>query len=74
MTEISIDDLLGIIKAHPSYMEKWHDEVSANLALYIRFNSDESKKLNSLSYSAVNGNEIILDVDNNGIVHGIEII
>lgn len=73
MTEINITDLLKMIKEHPDY-EKWKDEVSVENALYISFHDQKINHLNSECYVLKNGNELILDLDSNGIVYGIEII
>jgi hypothetical protein len=73
MTEINITDLLKMIKEHPDY-EKCKDEVSVENALYISFHNQKINHLNSESYVLKNGNELILDLDSNGIVYGIEII
>lgn len=73
MAEIFINDLIKILKENPGYASRWENEVSAEKALYIRFTQEKFTALNSKEYILKNGFELILDLDDQGVVCGIEI-
>ena len=73
MAEIYIDDLINIIKENPKYSSEWENGVPAKKALYIKFHKEVVNNIQSEVYSAKNGSEIVVDLDEK-IVCGIEII
>ncbi len=66
--------LVEIIKSHPDYSE-WEKDVSADIALYIKFGTEEpgGVRLHSDDCETVTGLDLILMRDGDGKVHGVEI-
>lgn len=75
MAEINIVELIKIIKDDPNYINKWEKEVPVDQSLYIKFHDKlDVNNLKSKIFKLINGNELVIDLDDNGNVLGIEII
>ena len=73
MAQISLEELVALIKRAPEYHRRWELDVPAEQALYIRFGSAERVKVRSEVLEAANGSEIVLDREEDGRVVGFEI-
>lgn len=75
MALIKIKELIEIIRTHPDYLRKWENDTSVEEALYIQFDkkNNENLKLESLDYESIDGYEILLDLNKEGKICGIEI-
>ena len=74
MAQISIEELLALIKADPEYRGRWELDVPAEQALYIRFAKGAGRKVQSDVLEVANGSELVLDRDSDGKIVGIEIV
>ncbi len=74
MAEINIKDLINIIESHPDYYNKWYKDVPASQALYIQFHNININSLESTCFTNFDGSELVVDLDSNNIVYGIEIV
>ena len=72
MAQISLSELIKVLKAHPLYKEKWEMGVPAEQALYIILEG-ATNEVDSENFIATDGNEIVLDKTPDGRVCGIEI-
>ena len=74
MARLEYADLINAIKEHPDYYEKWQKDVPADQSIYIKFGGDMRGDLESKTFEAINGLEIVLDFDSEMKICGIEII
>lgn len=73
MAIITYSELIDWIKKHPEYSRKLRKDVSASVALYIRFAPVEPGEwLESEILETPDNMEVRLDHDKNGKVYGIE--
>ena len=73
MARISLSRLIRVIMGHLDYHECWHKGVPANQSLYITFDESKDEQLSSTVFTTSSGLELILDLDQDDKVHGIEI-
>ena len=73
MAEVSFAELVEALKAHPDYV-KWKQEVPADQALYIAFDDRGPNSVESEVFETVGGRQVVLDVDKDGRVRGVEIV
>ena len=74
MARLRYSELISWIEKHPNYSTKFYMGVPASLALYIEFDFPQpGVTLRSETFDTVEGIEVVLDQDNEGIVYGFEI-
>ena len=73
MAQISLRELIEVLKEHPKYKTRWELDVPAEQALYIIFEGAPKENLDSDDFVACDGNHIVLDKTNDGRIAGIEI-
>jgi len=74
MAQIDFEELVSVLKRNPSYRERWELGTPADEALDIRFGRSDSRGVRSEVFETVAGFELVLDLDADGRVVGIEII
>ncbi len=74
MAQISISELIAILKDHPDYFARWEMGTPADQALSITFGSGQISDLESEILETVDGSELVIDRCNNGKVFGIEVL
>ncbi|MBI1745735.1 MAG: DUF2283 domain-containing protein [Acidobacteria bacterium] len=67
---IKYDDLIKILMKHCS----WGDDTSPREALYLDFRSSPERVKDSLIYHTKDESNLVIDVDEEGKVLGIEIV
>lgn len=72
MAVLTLSDLLEAIERHPAYLRQWEDGVPARESLRIIL-STEPTRVRSEVFEARDGTEVVLDLDGEGKVAGIEI-
>ncbi len=73
MAQISLTELIEILKQHPSYQAK-ELGVPAEQALYIAFGEREPGSVESTVMEIVDGHQLVIDRDKDGRVRGIEVV
>ena len=73
MAVYSLKELLLILRQHPSYSAHEFD-TPIEQALYISFDGQEGARVESTVFGIVDGRELVVDVDESGLIRGIEII
>jgi len=66
---IRFDDLVELLSSHPDAQE-----VSPREALYLKFSTDPKTVKDSIIYKSTDESNIVLDIDEQGKVTGIEIV
>ena len=74
MAQLTLTELIEAVTADPRYATEWHMDVPARQALYIKLSVDRTVKVESDVFTGADGSVIVLDRDEDGIVHGIEIV
>jgi hypothetical protein len=74
MAQISLSELIEVLKRHPDYLTKWELEVPAEQALYVSFGEREPGSVDSTVMDMVDGRQLVIDRDKDGRVRGIELV
>lgn len=74
MAQISLTELIDVLKHHPNYRSKWELQVPADQALYVSFGTREPGSVESSVLEVVDGHQLVIDRDKDGRVRGIEIV
>lgn len=74
MAQISLSELIEVVKQHPSYRATWELGVPAEQALYVSFGEREPGSVESSVLDVVDGHRLVIDRDKEGRVRGIEIV
>jgi hypothetical protein len=73
MAQISLEELIKVVKEHPQYKKKWDLEVSADIAFCITFGKKEQSTLiRSINYDLPSGLHLVVDLGNDNKVYSIE--
>ena len=73
MASIDLKELYALIKASPDYKARFFQDVAPEEALYIKFGEPKQKPLQTETFTTSEGSYVVLDVDDDGIVWGMEI-
>ncbi len=74
MARITLRELIDLLASHPDYQDRWFSGVPADQALYISLGKPSpERQLESETFDAVDGSHVVVDVDGDGRVCGIEI-
>ena len=73
MAQISLSELVEMLKQHPRYLPAWELGVPAEQALYVTFGEREPGSVESSVLDVVDGRHLVIDRDKDGLVRGIEI-
>ena len=73
MAQITLTELIEVLKSHPDYKNKWQLDVPAEEALYISFEGAPGVGLDSVDFVACDGNIVVLDKTRDGKIAGIGI-
>lgn len=76
MAQISIEELMAVVKAHPDYKSKWEMDVPPEQAFYIEFTKPgpSGRRVKPEVFELANGADLALDRDSTGRIVGIEIL
>ena len=66
---IKYDDLVELLNAHPAAAD-----VSPRQALYLQFPADARTVKDTITYHSTDDSLVVIDIDENGKVLGIEIV
>jgi hypothetical protein len=70
MARLDLDELRHLVRSDPNY-EKWRKGEDTNL--YVRIGPDEGRThFRSETRMGADGREVILDIDQQGLLRGIE--
>lgn len=73
MAEISYQELIECIVKHPEYRSRFDQGVSAKQSLYIRFGRPKQTPVDSVTFTTVDGLHLVIDLEEDGTVVGVEI-
>lgn len=74
MARITLSELIDLVASHPDYRERWFADVPAGQALYISLGQPSGERqLESETFNAVDGSHVVVDIDGDGRVCGVEI-
>lgn len=73
MAQVSLAELVEMLKQHPSYPMK-ELGVPAEQALYVSFGERQIGNVESMVLDIVDGRQLVIDRDREGRVCGIEIV
>ena len=71
MARITFEELVRAVEEASDY-KKWEGGVPADKALYIRLTPIQQESLESRVFDGIDGSHVILDLDREGRVCGIE--
>jgi hypothetical protein len=74
MTQISISDLIAVLKEHPDYNARWEMGTPADQALSIVFGEVPVSDIESKVLETVNGSELVIDFCKDGKIFSVEIL
>lgn len=74
MARITLSELTELLASHPEYRQRWFSGVPAEQALYISLGKPSgAPQVESETFDAIDGSHVVIDIDTDGRVCGIEI-
>ena len=74
MARLTIQELLALVVKAPEYKTSWEMGVPAEQAFYVRFADQEIQSVKSTVMPTADGSDLVIDVNADGVVVGIEIV